>query len=49
MTDKKQVNLRLPADVIQMLKEEAKKQKRTVNNLLELIVDEYLKEHSNKS
>lgn len=43
MTNKTQVNLRLPKDVIEQLKEEAQKQKRSVNNLLELIIDEYLK------
>ena len=42
MTDKIQVNLRLPEEVIKQLKEEAKKQKRSVNNLLEVIIDEYL-------
>lgn len=45
MTEKIQVNLRLPEDVIKQLKEEAEKQKRSVNNLLEVIIDEYLKEH----
>lgn len=43
MTDKIQVNLRLPEDVIRQLKEEAEKQKRSVNNLLEVIIDDYLK------
>ena len=42
MTDKIQVNLRLPEEVIKELKKEAKKQKRSVNNLLEVIIDEYL-------
>ncbi|MBQ6705970.1 MAG: Arc family DNA-binding protein [Clostridia bacterium] len=42
MTDKIQVNLRLPQEVIVQLKEVAKKQKRSVNNLLEVIIDEYL-------
>ena len=42
MTDKIQVNLRLPEDVIKQLKAEAEKQKRSVNNLLEVIIDEYL-------
>ncbi len=42
MTDKIQVNLRLPEEVIIQLKEVAKKQKRSVNNLLEVIIDEYL-------
>ena len=42
MTDKIQVNLRLPEEVIEELKKEAKKQKRSLNNLLEVIIDEYL-------
>lgn len=42
MTDKIQVNLRLPEEVIKQLKEEAAKQKRSVNNLLEVIIEEYL-------
>lgn len=42
MTSKIQVNLRLPKDVISQLKKEAEKQKRSVNNLLEVIIDEYL-------
>ena len=43
MTNKIQVNLRLPEDVIKQLKAEAEKQKRSVNNLLEVIIDEYLR------
>ena len=42
MTEKIQINLRLPEGVIQQLKAEAEKQKRSVNNLLEVIIDEYL-------
>ena len=42
MTDKIQVNLRLPEEVIKELKAEAEKQKRSVNNLLEVIIGEYL-------
>ena len=49
MTEKIQVNLRLPENVIKQLKVEAEKQKRSVNNLLEVIIDEYLhKQNSNK-
>lgn len=48
MTDKIQINLRLPGAVIKQLKEEAEKQKRSVNNLLEVIIDEYLKDKNNK-
>ncbi len=43
MTEKIQINLRLPEKVIKQLKVEAEKQKRSVNNLLEVIIDEYLK------
>ncbi len=43
MTEKIQVSLRLTEDVIAELKAEAVKQKRSVNNLLEVIIDEYLK------
>ena len=42
MTNKIQVNLRLQEDVIKKLKAEAEKQKRSMNNLLEVIIDEYL-------
>ena len=42
MTEKVQVSLRLHEDVIQQLKKEAERQKRSVNNLLEVIIDEYL-------
>ena len=49
MTDKIQVNLRLPAEVIIELKAEAEKQKRSVNNLLEVIIDEYLKKQTAKT
>ena len=49
MTEKIQVNLRLPEEVVRQLKAEAEKQKRSVNNLLEVIIDEYLhKQNSNK-
>lgn len=43
MTDKIQVTLRLHEETIKELKAEAEKQKRSVNNLLEVIIDEYLK------
>ncbi len=45
MTNKIQVNLRLQEDVIKKLKAEAEKQKRSMNNLLEVIIDEYLNKH----
>lgn len=47
MTNKIQINLRLPEDVIKQLKEEAETQKRSMNNLLEVIIDEYLQKRNN--
>lgn len=41
MTNKIQINLRLPPEVIDRLKSEAERQKRSVNNLLEVMIDEY--------
>ena len=49
MTDKIQVNLRLPEEVIKELKSEAEKQKRSVNNLLEVIIGEYLEKQKEKN
>ena len=46
MTNKTQVNLRLPKAVIEQLKAEAEKQKRSVNNLLEIIIEEYLQKQN---
>lgn len=43
MTNKIEVKLRLPKEVKDKLQSEADKQKRSVNNLLEVIIDEYLK------
>lgn len=45
MTDKIEVKLRLPQEVKDRLYEEAGKQNRSVNNLLEQIIGEYLKKH----
>lgn len=42
MTEKIQINLRLRQEMIDRLKKEAEKQRRSVNNLLEVIIDEYL-------
>ena len=47
MTNKVQINLRLQPEIIEKLKAEAEKQKRSVNNLLEVIIDEFLKEQDN--
>lgn len=49
MTEKIQVKLRLPEEVANELKAEAEKQKRSVNNLLEVIIDEYLKKQKETS
>ncbi len=46
MTNKIEVKLRLPKEVKDKLQAEADKQKRSVNNLLEVIIDEYLKKNS---
>ena len=42
MTDKIEVKLRLPQEVKEKLQKEAVKQKRSLNNLLEVIIEEYL-------
>ena len=42
MTDKIEVKLRLPQEVRDKLYEEAAKQNRSVNNLLEIIIGDYL-------
>lgn len=47
MSDKVQVNLRIPRETASALKEEAKRQKRSVNSLLEILVDEYLQKKQN--
>ena len=44
MSDTTQFHLRLSNEVLNQLKEEAKKQKRSVNNLIEVIIDDYLQE-----
>lgn len=46
---KTQVNLRLSDEVIAQLKEEAVRQKRSLNNLLEVIIDEYLQKQKQNS
>jgi len=49
MTNKIQIALRLPQEVIDKLKAEADKQKRSVNNLLEVIIDEYLNKQTDNT
>ena len=48
MREKIQVNLRLPEEVILQIKEEAKRQKRSMNKLLEVIIEEYLKKQQSE-
>ncbi len=43
MTNKIEVKLRLPEETKIKLQKEAEKQKRSINNLLEVIIEEYLK------
>lgn len=43
MTEKVDVRLRLPQELKDKLQKEAEKQKRSVNNLLEIIIEDYLK------
>lgn len=47
LTDKKPVMLRLPQEVIDELKAIAKSQRRSVNNMIEVILADYL-EHIEK-
>lgn len=42
MTDKIEVKLRVTQETKNKLQKEAEKQKRSVNNLLEVIIEEYL-------
>ena len=42
MTDKIKVKLRVTQEIKNKLQKEAEKQKRSVNNLLEVIIEEYL-------
>lgn len=44
MSDTTQFHLRLSNEILEQLKEEAKKQKRSVNNLIGIIIEEYLQE-----
>ena len=46
MTEKKQINLRLTEKDIERLKVEANEQKRSVNNLIEIMIEKYFKEKS---
>ena len=47
MTDKVEVKLRLPREIKDELSKEAENQKRSVNNLLEVIIGEYLESRKN--
>ncbi len=44
MTNKKPLMLRLPQEVIDKLKAEATEQHRSVNNLIEVVLNQYFKE-----
>lgn len=48
LTDKKQINLRLKENKIKELKEQAEKENRSVNNMIEVMIDEYLRNGKNK-
>lgn len=45
MTNKKQIMLRLPEETHLKLKEIGAKERRSVNNLLEVIIEEYIKHY----
>jgi len=45
MTDKIEVKLRVTQEMKNQLQKEAEKQKRSVNNLLEVIIGEYLEKN----
>lgn len=49
MTEKVDVRLRLPQNLKDDLQKEAEKQKRSVNNLLEIIIEEYLEKQKSNS
>ena len=44
-----QVNVRLDEEILQLLRQKAEKQKRSVNNLIEVIIDEYLQKQESES
>ena len=46
MTDKVEVKLRLPQETKNRLQLAAEKEKRSMNNLLEFIIDKYLNKES---
>ena len=49
MTNKIQINLRLNQETIDRLRAEAEKQKRSMNNMLEVIIEEYLENRQAKN
>ncbi len=49
MTNKIQINLRLNQETIDRLRAEAEKQKRSMNNMLEVIIEEYLESRQAKN
>ncbi len=46
MTDKRQINLRLKEEKIAEVKQQADKENRSLNNMIEVMIEEYLKNHS---
>lgn len=46
MTDKIQINLRLKEDLLKKVKEEAKKENRSVNNYIENAIKKYMELHT---
>lgn len=52
MAIKIQINLRLPPDLLEELKNQADKEKRSTNNMIEIAIEEYIqkrkKEEENK-
>lgn len=49
MTDKVQIGLRVTAETREKIVKQAEMENRSVNNLLETIIDKYLKENENKN
>lgn len=47
MTEKIQIGLRVSPDIANKIKLQAETEKRSVNNLIEVIIDKYLKEQEN--
>ncbi len=48
MTNKVQIGLRVQPETAEKLRDHAEKQKRAVNNLIELIIEEWLEKQETK-